>query len=125
MQALERAKSCNLECSKSCKPWNGASYASSLACTTPQALEEAGCFSLVLECVPAAVAAAVTSELSIPTIGIGAGPSTSGQVGRLSYWQGRLLYWQGRLLYWQGSCWPPLLPGPRFWAFVWEGRACV
>lgn len=45
-----------------------------------KALQEAGCFSIVLECVPAVVAAAVTSELSIPTIGIGAGGSTSGQV---------------------------------------------
>lgn len=45
-----------------------------------QALEAAGCFSVVLECVPATVAAAVTGELSIPTIGIGAGHRTSGQV---------------------------------------------
>ena len=44
------------------------------------ALEEAGCFSIVLECLPPLVSAAVTSALSIPTIGIGAGPSCSGQV---------------------------------------------
>jgi 3-methyl-2-oxobutanoate hydroxymethyltransferase len=44
------------------------------------ALQEAGCFGIVLECVPAVVGAAVTSALDIPTIGIGAGPSTSGQV---------------------------------------------
>ena len=44
-----------------------------------KALEAAGCFSVVLECVPAVVAAAVTCELSIPTIGIGAGGGTSGQ----------------------------------------------
>ena len=43
-------------------------------------LEEAGCFSLVLEKIPAALAARVSSELSIPTIGIGAGPGTDGQV---------------------------------------------
>lgn len=46
-----------------------------------KALEAAGCFSVVLECVPALVAAAVTRELGIPTIGIGAGGGTSGQVG--------------------------------------------
>jgi 3-methyl-2-oxobutanoate hydroxymethyltransferase len=44
------------------------------------ALEQAGCFALVLECVPAAVAARITTELSIPTIGIGAGADCDGQV---------------------------------------------
>lgn len=43
-------------------------------------LEDAGCFSLVLEKIPAALAAKVSSELSIPTIGIGAGSGTDGQV---------------------------------------------
>lgn len=43
-------------------------------------LESAGCFSVVLECVPAVVAQAITEYLSIPTIGIGAGPQTDGQV---------------------------------------------
>ena len=43
-------------------------------------LEAAGCFSLVLECVPEPVAAEVTRAVGIPTIGIGAGPSTDGQV---------------------------------------------
>ncbi|XP_057980185.1 3-methyl-2-oxobutanoate hydroxymethyltransferase 1, mitochondrial-like [Malania oleifera] len=47
---------------------------------TALALQEAGCFSVVLECVPPAVAAAVTSAIQIPTIGIGAGPFCSGQV---------------------------------------------
>ncbi|RLN22824.1 3-methyl-2-oxobutanoate hydroxymethyltransferase 1, mitochondrial [Panicum miliaceum] len=47
---------------------------------TALALQEAGCFSVVLECVPAPVAAAATSALQIPTIGIGAGPFCSGQV---------------------------------------------
>jgi 3-methyl-2-oxobutanoate hydroxymethyltransferase len=45
-----------------------------------QALEAAGCFSLVLEAMPAAVAAHVTETLTIPTIGIGAGAECDGQV---------------------------------------------
>lgn len=45
-----------------------------------KALEEAGAVAVVLEMVPAAVAARVTQELTIPTIGIGAGPSCDGQV---------------------------------------------
>ncbi len=44
------------------------------------AIEAAGAFSVVLECVPAAVAQAVTNRLSIPTIGIGAGAGCDGQV---------------------------------------------
>jgi 3-methyl-2-oxobutanoate hydroxymethyltransferase len=43
-------------------------------------LEQAGAFAIVLECVPAAVAAAITRALHIPTIGIGAGPDCDGQV---------------------------------------------
>ena len=45
-----------------------------------RALEAAGCYSLVLESIPAELAADVTATLSIPTIGIGAGKSCDGQV---------------------------------------------
>jgi len=44
------------------------------------ALEEAGCFSIVLELVPATLAREVSEGLRIPTIGIGAGPGCDGQV---------------------------------------------
>jgi len=44
------------------------------------ALQEAGCYSLVLEAVPTPVAARITEALTIPTIGIGAGPQCDGQV---------------------------------------------
>jgi 3-methyl-2-oxobutanoate hydroxymethyltransferase len=43
-------------------------------------LEEAGCFSLVLECIPSALGKRVAENISIATIGIGAGPDTDGQV---------------------------------------------
>jgi 3-methyl-2-oxobutanoate hydroxymethyltransferase len=44
------------------------------------ALADLGCFSIVLECVPAELAALITSEVAVPTIGIGAGVGTNGQV---------------------------------------------
>ncbi len=43
-------------------------------------LEKAGCFAIVLEKIPARLAAKVSNQLSIPTIGIGAGPECDGQV---------------------------------------------
>jgi 3-methyl-2-oxobutanoate hydroxymethyltransferase len=45
-----------------------------------RALEAAGCFAVVLEAVPAPVAARITAALSVPTIGIGSGPDCDGQV---------------------------------------------
>ena len=45
-----------------------------------RALEAAGCYAIVLECVPAELARIITAQLRIPTIGIGAGPHCDGQV---------------------------------------------
>src|SRR5438477_4442372 len=44
------------------------------------ALQEAGCFSIVFEAIPAAVSEVVCEQLEVPVIGIGAGPATDGQV---------------------------------------------
>ncbi|MDD2467110.1 MAG: 3-methyl-2-oxobutanoate hydroxymethyltransferase [Desulfobulbus sp.] len=45
-----------------------------------KAMEDAGCFSIVLEAIPAPLAKRITEAISIPTIGIGAGPNCDGQV---------------------------------------------
>jgi 3-methyl-2-oxobutanoate hydroxymethyltransferase len=58
-----------------------------------RALEAAGCFSLVLEAVPAPVAKRISERLSIPTIGIGAGGDTDGQV---LVWHDLLGLFEGR-----------------------------
>ncbi len=58
-----------------------------------RALEAAGCFAIVLEAVPAEVAARVTRELHVPTIGIGAGAGCDGQV---LVWHDMLGLYDGR-----------------------------
>jgi 3-methyl-2-oxobutanoate hydroxymethyltransferase len=45
-----------------------------------RALQELGCFSVVLELIPMALAAEIAAELTVPTIGIGAGPLCDGQI---------------------------------------------
>ena len=45
-----------------------------------RAVADAGAFAMVLECVPSEIAARVTAEVAVPTIGIGAGPQCDGQV---------------------------------------------
>jgi 3-methyl-2-oxobutanoate hydroxymethyltransferase len=57
------------------------------------ALQAAGCFSVVLEAVPAPVAERITRALTVPTIGIGAGASTDGQV---LVWHDLLGLYEGR-----------------------------
>jgi 3-methyl-2-oxobutanoate hydroxymethyltransferase len=43
-------------------------------------MQDSGCFSVVLECIPREVAQVITGQLKVPTIGIGAGPHCDGQV---------------------------------------------
>jgi 3-methyl-2-oxobutanoate hydroxymethyltransferase len=56
------------------------------------ALQDAGCFAVVLEAMPAPVAQAVAAALAVPTIGIGAGGGTDGQV---LVWHDMLGYYEG------------------------------
>lgn len=49
-------------------------------CRSAEALQDAGCFAIVLEAVPSPVTAAIMPRLHIPVIGIGAGPDADGQV---------------------------------------------
>ena len=58
-----------------------------------RALEAAGCFSLVLEAIPAPVAGPISRDVAIPTIGIGAGPDCDGQV---LVWHDILGLYEGR-----------------------------
>ena len=48
--------------------------------TDAKVLQDSGCFSLVLECIPAPLATEVSQSIQIPTIGIGAGKNTDGQI---------------------------------------------
>jgi len=52
--------------------------------TESKIAEDIGCFSIVLECIPSKLANIITKKISIPTIGIGAGKNTSGQILVLS-----------------------------------------
>jgi 3-methyl-2-oxobutanoate hydroxymethyltransferase len=69
-----------------------------------EALEKAGCFAVVLECVPAHLAKEISSSIKIPTIGIGAGVGCDGQVLVLQDMLGMNKDFHPKFLrtYWQG-----------------------
>lgn len=70
------------------------------------AIEKAGCFGMVLECVPASLGRQISREVRIPTIGIGAGPDTDGQVLVLQDLLGMTVGFKPKFLrhYMQGAC---------------------
>lgn len=74
-----------------------------------QKLQELGCFSIVLECVPAPLATEISSSLEIPTIGIGAGLHCDGQVLVLQDLLGMNLEFKPRFVrqFAQGATWIP------------------
>ena len=63
-----------------CRLWDGKEEEAKKLIEDAHILEEIGCFSIVLEKVPAVLAAKVSSEIKIPIIGIGAGREVDGQV---------------------------------------------
>lgn len=71
---------CKFQCTGGFRPQGQAAKGALKLIRDAKALCEAGCFGLVLECVPAPVGAAVQSAMDVPVIGIGAGPDTAGQV---------------------------------------------
>ena len=65
-----------------CSSWEATRFSATKSSSwpTPVPPRSAGAFAIVLECIPRGIARTITAELSIPTIGIGAGPGCDGQV---------------------------------------------